>query len=610
MLCNAPRAHAIALNQRCHARGIAFIATEARGVFGSVFCDFGDAFVVSDPDGEPPFTSTVASVLPVAETTLLVTVPDDRRHQLATGDLVTFRDVPGLAHLDGAAPLPVTVTGPYTFTIPSSRSPSHLDLLGSGGVVEQVKSPRTLRFLPLAHALATPEPLLLRDGADPDSDRPRLLHVAFQALEQFTVARCGQLPVSGDAADAETVLQLAHAIETPEIHWSAANDALVRALALSARGLVAPMAALLGGLVAQEALKACSAKLSPIRQWLYVDAAESWGPVTVDECAPRDGRYDGQLAVWGRQAHAKLRALRLFLVGAGAIGGELLKNWALMGLGSAGGSAQLHVADMELIQKSHLHRHLLFRSQDVGRAKAPTAAAAVAAINPHVHVQPHVARVGDATENTLFDDAFYERLDGVCTALDNVPARLYMDGRCLVYGLPMLESGTLGTKGNTQVIVPHVTEHYGASRDPPEKTIPICTLHNFPHAIDHTLQWARDWFEGCFFHGPRDVQAYVATPDFVATLRARNADAEALPTGFEDCAAIIRLCPSARVSVGHGSAAGQCTEQASVHCTVHGWQRRSYCRCETLARDRERALATVLLYRPWTAWPCTPATTV
>ena len=35
-------------------------------------------------------------------------------------------------------------------------------------------------------------------------------------------------------------------------------------------------------------------------------------------------------------------------------------------------------------------------------------------------------------------------------ALDNVEARLYMDGRCLFYQKPLLESGTLGTKGNTQ----------------------------------------------------------------------------------------------------------------------------------------------------------------
>lgn len=65
---------------------------------------------------------------------------------------------------------------------------------------------------------------------------------------------------------------------------------------------------------------------------------------------------------------------------------------------------------------------------------------------------------------------------------------LYMDRRCVYYRKPLLESGTLGTKGNVQVVLPNATESYGSSQDPPEKTVPICTLHNFPNAIEHTLQ--------------------------------------------------------------------------------------------------------------------------
>ena len=65
---------------------------------------------------------------------------------------------------------------------------------------------------------------------------------------------------------------------------------------------------------------------------------------------------------------------------------------------------------------------------------------------------------------------------------------LYMDRRCVYYRKPLLESGTLGTKGNIQVVLPNTTESYGSSQDPPEKTVPICTLHNFPNAIEHTLQ--------------------------------------------------------------------------------------------------------------------------
>ena len=47
---------------------------------------------------------------------------------------------------------------------------------------------------------------------------------------------------------------------------------------------------------------------------------------------------------------------------------------------------------------------------------------------------------------------FFEGLSGVCNALDNMEARLYMDSRCVFYQKPLLESGTLGTKGNTQMV--------------------------------------------------------------------------------------------------------------------------------------------------------------
>jgi ubiquitin-activating enzyme E1 len=153
----------------------------------------------------------------------------------------------------------------------------------------------------------------------------------------------------------------------------------------------------------------------------------------------------------------------------------------------------------------------------------------------------------------IFGDDFYDQLSGVCTALDNVEARLYVDQRCVFYRLPMLESGTLGTKGNTQVVVPHLTENYGASRDPPEKSIPVCTLKNFPNQIEHTLQWARDYFEGEFKQSADEVNSYLNTsPEaYLASLQP-NTKLETLkvlqktlvderPVTFEDCVVWARL---------------------------------------------------------------------
>ena len=105
----------------------------------------------------------------------------------------------------------------------------------------------------------------------------------------------------------------------------------------------------------------------------------------------------------------------------------------------------------------------------------------------------------------IYNDEFFAGIDGVTNALDNVVARKpssiiflssitshfigqYMDRRCIVYEKPLLESGTLGTKGNTQVVLPYLTESYSSSQDPPEKQAPSCTVKSFPNAIAHTIE--------------------------------------------------------------------------------------------------------------------------
>lgn len=87
----------------------------------------------------------------------------------------------------------------------------------------------------------------------------------------------------------------------------------------------------------------------------------------------------------------------------------------------------------------------------------------------------------------VFGDSFFDSIDCVTNALDNVAARQYMDTRCVYYEKPLLESGTLGTKANVQVVLPHVTESYSSSQDPPEKSHPSCTIKNFPNQIEHTI---------------------------------------------------------------------------------------------------------------------------
>ena len=198
------------------------------------------------------------------------------------------------------------------------------------------------------------------------------------------------------------------------------------------------------------------------------------------------------------------------MIGAGALGCEFVKMLALSGVSTAK-PGHFTVTDDDNIEISNLNRQFLFRKPDVGKSKAERALAAGQRMNPHLISQSYKLRASGENEN-IFNDDFWEGLDIVINAVDNVHARLYVDSRCVFYGKPLLESGTLGTKCNSQIIIPHLTQSYGETSDPPEESIPLCTLKNFPYQIEHTIQWGRDYFEGNFVEGPNECKKFIENP--------------------------------------------------------------------------------------------------
>src|SRR5262249_54144766 len=85
-----------------------------------------------------------------------------------------------------------------------------------------------------------------------------------------------------------------------------------------------------------------------------------------------------RLISWWRQE--RLQAARVLVVGAGALGNEVLKNLALIGLGT------IHVIDLDVVEPSNLSRSVLFRAEDGGRPKAEVAAARAHEMNPEVRI--------------------------------------------------------------------------------------------------------------------------------------------------------------------------------------------------------------------------------
>jgi molybdopterin/thiamine biosynthesis adenylyltransferase len=128
-----------------------------------------------------------------------------------------------------------------------------------------------------------------------------------------------------------------------------------------------------------------------------------------DEKEDRFARF--RLISWWDQE--RLAAARVLLIGAGALGNEILKNLALLGVG------RVFVADRDRVENSNLSRSILFRESDCGRPKAEVAAARAAEIYPGIRVQHFLG-------NVVYDlgAGVYRWADVILGGLDNREARV------------------------------------------------------------------------------------------------------------------------------------------------------------------------------------------
>ena len=540
VLTDQPMRDQLIISDYCHENGIYVIITDTFGLFGNLFTDFGKDFVVNDVTGEELQSGIVVNI----DSEGLVSTLDESRHGLEDGDYVTFTEVRGMEAINNCEPRKIAVKGPYAFSI---GNVSDLGTYSGGGLFIQVKMPTKINFESYRQQLQKPE-LLISDFAK--FDRPAQLHAGFQALHKFADSHDPKLPRLLNAEDATEVFKISQNIASQLEDKPELDEKLIKELSYQAQGDLPAMSAVMGGLAAQEVLKAISGKFNPVKQFFYFDSLESLPSSTErteETCKPIGSRYDGQIAVFGKEFHEKIANTTQFLVGAGAIGCEMLKNWALIGLGT-GSKGHVTVTDMDTIEKSNLNRQFLFRPDDVGKLKSDVAAAAAEAMNTEFRgkIKSLRDRVGEDTEH-VFNDEFWHSLDGVTNALDNVTARTYVDRRCVFFYKPLIDSGTLGTKGNTQVVLPRLTESYSSSHDPPEQSFPMCTLHSFPNRIEHTIAWAKNLFHSSF-EGPAEiVNLYITQPNFISsTLKQagnkkqtletlRDYLVKAKPGSFDDC---------------------------------------------------------------------------
>jgi ubiquitin-activating enzyme E1 len=414
-----------------------------------------------------------------------------------------------MTEINDLPPAKIVATTRYTFTL--ELDSNKFSAYTRQGVVENVKVPKTVSYHTWKESFANPAASqqfgMLETPDLSKFGRSEQLHTALIGVTEFLKAN-NKFPEFNDADTAKCLELAKEFMKTSEFKMEEIDDKVFKNAVIFPSCAISPMAAFFGGIVAQEIVK-FTGKYSPLKQWIHFDIYETLPREEVNR-APLGCRYDDQIKIYGQELQEKLKKVNLFMVGAGALGCEYIKAFALMGVGCSP-EGLVHCTDNYNIEVSNLNRQFLFRKQNVGSSKSETACGIAKTMNSALNVKDYMTRVGSDTEAT-FNDPFWESIDFVVNAVDNINARLYVDARCVWYEKPLLESGTLGTKANSQMIVPHKTQCYGDSQDPPEEAIPMCTLRNFPNIIEHCIEWGRDKFNELFVDTPADLVSYFENP--------------------------------------------------------------------------------------------------
>lgn len=155
-----------------------------------------------------------------------------------------------------------------------------------------------------------------------------------------------------------------------------------------------------------------------------------------------DDRYSRlRLIPWWDQA--KIESCRLLVVGAGALGNEILKNAALLGF------RKIVVIDLDTVETSNLSRSILYRAEDIGQAKASVAARSFRELAPGAKIQAMTANVMHEVGLGVF-----EWSDVILAGLDNREARLWINRSAWKVNRPWIDGAIEGINGVARVFLP------------------------------------------------------------------------------------------------------------------------------------------------------------
>jgi adenylyltransferase/sulfurtransferase len=167
----------------------------------------------------------------------------------------------------------------------------------------------------------------------------------------------------------------------------------------------------------------------------------------------------------GLEGQGKLKSASVLIIGAGGLGTPSSTYLAAAGVGRIG------IVDFDVIEKSNLHRQVLYSEKDIGKSKADVARERLLEINPNVSVEVHKVRL-DSTNALDILGSYDVIMDGT----DNFPTRYLVNDACVLLGKPNVYASIFRFEGQASVFYAREGPCYRClyPEPPPPGLVPSC----------------------------------------------------------------------------------------------------------------------------------------
>jgi ubiquitin-activating enzyme E1 len=478
----------IKLNKICHENKKGFIYSLIFGLSFYCFVDFGEHVInnLNNNDARKYFIKNIKK----GKNTIIIIDNEFDDFALNEDDYVIFKEIKGINQLLDGKKRKVKNCEDNKFEIEEDSS-NYEDYI-RGGVVEEIVENIIIKNKQIEEMLNFPEQCENVNQKNKELN----LHLAFLSLHEY-YKQTKKLP-ENNKNDLARVFELTKYIyKKNQNEWSKylnLEEDFLSDIYKFSKCEISPVCGYGGGVVSQEIIKYIGI-YKPINQWFRAEFISILDKEANHEIISKGTRYNDQILIFGDETQKKLENLNVFMIGAGALGCELLKYCAMMGI-STNPNSLLTVTDHDRIEKSNLSRQFLFRENNLGDLKSQCAINAVKKMNNKINCVSMQEFVHDKTEK-IFDKTFFEKQNAVIIAVDNFEARTYISGQCEKYNITYFNCGTDGPYANVEAYIPGKTVQASYPVNY-KKVVPPCTLKMFPCSINHCILWALDHFEKFF----------------------------------------------------------------------------------------------------------------